>query len=474
MKCGILLFVLLPALLISLLPGGQTGSSLSGGASTVDAPRSSDYTTVHDIQDAGSSGGRPISDAAAAVSDPTPTVASVIERYIEALGGRRAIERLETRRCSGWLVTDLPSNDPPVHETLEMETYSALPNRWLLVGRDSSGTLKNGFDGEVGWDQNTYTVKPEPRMERGKLAFIINPHGPLRIGDYFHDMVLAGTTEWEGRMCYAIESDRKASSYTLYFDVETGLLRQIGYHWFLRDYREVDGVIFPFEIEVSRKGGSTTYHFEEVENNIPVDDALFAMPDATVALPGIFGGIDDGRVLPMLQHLPYTHGGMNIPSVDGRFLYDLIIERGYHRGLEIGTSNGYSTLWLGLAFRENGGSIVTLEVEPRSAEEARENFHRAGLDGVIETRICDAIEEIPRLEGEFDFVFIDAWKPDYIKYFELLRKMMSPGGAITAHNVISQDNHMRDFLEAIETDSDFETTIHHTSTEGISVSIRHR
>jgi len=419
-------------------------------------------------------GGRAKPEGPAVARDSTVTLASVLERYIEALGGREAIERIDTRRCRGRLVTDLPTDDPPVLETLEMEVYSALPNKWLLVGRDSSGVLENGFDGEVGWDRNLDRVKPDPRMERAKLAFLVTPRGALRIGEYFHDMNLEGTVELDGRLCYAVSTDRKEAHYNLYFDAGTGLLSRIGYYWILRDYREVDGVMFPFEIEVSRKGGSTTYFFDEVEQNVPVDDELFSMPEAADIFPGTFGGIDDERVLPMLQHLPYRHGGMNIPSADGRFLYDMIVERGYRRGLEIGTSNGYSTLWLGLAFRETGGSVVTLEIDPESAAEAIENFQRAGLDGVIETRICDAIEEIPRLEGEFDFVFLDAWKPDYITYFELLRERIKPGGAITAHNVVSQDDHMRDFLSAIENDPDFETTIHRTSTEGISVSIRRR
>ena len=98
----------------------------------------------------------------------------------------------------------------------------------------------------------------------------------------------------------------------------------------------------------------------------------------------------------------------------------------------------------------------------------------SGLDGVIDSRIGDALEEIPKLEGEFDFIFIDAWKPDYLRYFELLRDRIAPGGAITAHNVVSQEEGMRDFITAIETDPEFETTIQRTSTEGISVSIKRR
>lgn len=184
----------------------------------------------------------------------------------------------------------------------------------------------------------------------------------------------------------------------------------------------------------------------------------------------VYSGIDDAKVLPMLKHLNYEHGGMNVPPSDGRLLYDLIIEKGYERGLEIGTSNGYSTLWLGLAFKKTGGKVITLEIDPESGCEAQANFRRAGLDDVIDSRINDAFDEIPRIGGDFDFVFIDAWKPDYIRFLRMLRDRVVPGGAITAHNVISQRREMKDFLYVIQNDPDFDTTIHHSSSEGVSVS----
>ncbi len=96
-----------------------------------------------------------------------------------------------------------------------------------------------------------------------------------------------------------------------------------------------------------------------------------------------FSGIEDEKVLPMLRNLPTQHGGGNIPAIDGRFLYDLITEKGYKRGLEIGTSNGYSSLWIGLALKQNNGSLLTLEINPLVSEEARGNFEKAGLDEVI-------------------------------------------------------------------------------------------
>ena len=205
---------------------------------------------------------------------------------------------------------------------------------------------------------------------------------------------------------------------------------------------------------------------------------FMALTIILAGLPGLkasgqdpFRGMDDERVLPMLRHLSYEHGGLNVPAVDGRVLFDLVREKGYRKGLEIGTSNGYSGLWLGLAFRETGGKLVTLEIEPARAGEARANFRKAGLDGVIDSRICDALEEIPKLEGTFDFVFIDAWKPDYIRYLELLYDRMEPGGAITAHNVTGQASLMEDFLDRIENDPRLDTRIDRSSSQGISISI---
>lgn len=183
-----------------------------------------------------------------------------------------------------------------------------------------------------------------------------------------------------------------------------------------------------------------------------------------------FKGIRDEKVLPMLKHLPYRHGGMNVPASDGRLLYDIIKKHGYKKGLEIGTSNGYSALWLGLAFKETGGKLITIEIEPQRAREARENFKHAGLDDVIESRVNDALREIPYLQGPFDFVFIDAWKPDYEKYLKLVLPKMKPGGVITAHNVASEGGSMKGFLEEIHNNPHLETTIDRRNRAGVSIS----
>ncbi len=185
-----------------------------------------------------------------------------------------------------------------------------------------------------------------------------------------------------------------------------------------------------------------------------------------------FKGITDEVVLPMLKRLPYNQGGMNVPAVDGRLLYNIITENEYKRGLEIGTSNGYSGLWQGLAFRETGGKMITIEIEERRAKEARENFKKAGLDGVIDSRINDAFKEIPKIEGDFDFIFLDAWKPDYIKFYKMLYPRLKVGGTLTAHNVRGQAYQMKDFLEEIQNNPDLETVINRDSSAGVSISVK--
>ncbi len=132
------------------------------------------------------------------------------------------------------------------------------------------------------------------------------------------------------------------------------------------------------------------------------------------------GRLGDGEIRAFLDEIHGKRGMMNVPRVDGEFLHDFIVERGYKRVLEIGTSNGYSAIWMGMALRKTGGKLVTLEIDKRRASLARKNFARVKLGEVIELREGDALEIILGLSGPFDFVFIDAWKPDYVRYVEMI------------------------------------------------------
>jgi predicted O-methyltransferase YrrM len=147
-----------------------------------------------------------------------------------------------------------------------------------------------------------------------------------------------------------------------------------------------------------------------------------------------FHGITDDKVLPLLKDLPSTSERGNISATDGRFLYEMIIEKGYKHGLELGTSNGYSALWQGLAFRMTGGSLVTVEIDSIIASEAKSNFKKAGLDNIIDQRINDAFFEVSSMRDSLDFVFIDCGEYNFA-LFNLALPLIKNGGCLVMHNV---------------------------------------
>lgn len=148
------------------------------------------------------------------------------------------------------------------------------------------------------------------------------------------------------------------------------------------------------------------------------DDALRAALEATVAAG-----------LPQIQ----------VSAVLGRFLQLQARAIGARRILEIGTLAGYSTIWLARALPA-GGSLVTLELDPRHAEVARSNLAGAGLDGIAEVRVGPALDSLAALVSEgaepFDMVFIDADKETYPDYLDWSIRLAHPGSLIVADNVV--------------------------------------
>jgi caffeoyl-CoA O-methyltransferase len=157
---------------------------------------------------------------------------------------------------------------------------------------------------------------------------------------------------------------------------------------------------------------------------------------------------------------------------DGQFLRFLVASTQRKRALEIGAANGYSAIWIGLAMRETGGKLITIEYDPARAKIAAENIKRAGLSDVVQVIPGDAFKEIPKLTGNFDCVFVDAWKRDYIKFFEMTFPRMDKGGLFLGHNVINKKSEMSDFLNRITTHPDLFTSIVAPSGEGVSVSYK--
>jgi predicted O-methyltransferase YrrM len=163
-----------------------------------------------------------------------------------------------------------------------------------------------------------------------------------------------------------------------------------------------------------------------------------------------------------------------VSEEDGRFLRVMIASTGAKRVLEIGGAYGYSAIWMGLGLRETGGRLTTIEFDQARAKVAAANVRSAGLADIVTVVVGDAFSEIPKLDGTFDFVFVDAWKRDYKRFLDLLLPRLSPRGLFLAHNVVNKQNEMRDFLAAIKNDSRLLTAIVAPSGEGISVSYKVR
>jgi predicted O-methyltransferase YrrM len=159
-----------------------------------------------------------------------------------------------------------------------------------------------------------------------------------------------------------------------------------------------------------------------------------------------------------------------VSEEDGRFLRMLVAASRSKHVLEIGAASGYSGIWMGLALRETGGRMVTIEYDAARAREAAANIKRAGLADIVRVVQGDAFAQIPKLDGTFDFVFLDAWKKDYQRFFDLVFPRMSKGGLFVAHNVVNKRDEMGDFLKTIHTHPGLWTTIVKPSGEGVSVS----
>ena len=161
-----------------------------------------------------------------------------------------------------------------------------------------------------------------------------------------------------------------------------------------------------------------------------------------------------------------------VSEEDGRFLRVMIASSGATRALEIGGANGYSAIWIGLGLRQTGGHLTTIEFDPARAKTAAENIRRAGLADVVTVVPGDAFKEIPKLSGEFDFVFLDAWKRDYKRFFDMVFPRLRTRGLFLAHNVVNKQSEMPDFLGTIQNNPAVMTTIVRPSGEGMSVTLR--
>ncbi|MDI3339675.1 MAG: DUF1442 domain-containing protein [Sphaerobacter sp.] len=165
-------------------------------------------------------------------------------------------------------------------------------------------------------------------------------------------------------------------------------------------------------------------------------------PEHAIADPRARAVLDRLRAADQAQRaagLPVAQRTRNITAATGRFLYAIARATGARRIFEMGSSNGYSTIWLALAARETGGRVTGSEVLAERATEAARNLAEAGLAQVAEVRVGDAAALATDLSEPLDLVFIDAEKDDYARLFLAVVDHVRSGGLILTDNVVSHD-----------------------------------
>ena len=178
----------------------------------------------------------------------------------------------------------------------------------------------------------------------------------------------------------------------------------------------------------------------------PLDDLLAELEQ--------FGQTNDGSTTERRRRM------LNITCDTGEFLAVLVRATLARRVLEIGTSNGYSTLWLADAARAIGGSVTTVELSEYKVGLATTNFSRSGLASSISLVHDDAGRVLEQSkDGAFDLIFLDSERPEYPGWWPNLRRVLRPGGLLVVDNATSHPEQMAPFVALVEVAPDFVTSL---------------
>lgn len=168
----------------------------------------------------------------------------------------------------------------------------------------------------------------------------------------------------------------------------------------------------------------------------------------------------DNKSLEVLEELEKTSKDFwNISHESANFLNMLIKISNSKNVIEVGTSNGYSGIWIANALKETGGHLTTIEYYEKRIVLAQENFKKCEVDDIITIKQGSACDVLQTIDHEIDFAFIDANKSEYIKYFELINPKLKKGGIIAADNITSHSDKVTPFVEKIKSDTNYQVEI---------------
>lgn len=149
----------------------------------------------------------------------------------------------------------------------------------------------------------------------------------------------------------------------------------------------------------------------------------------------------------------------NISRETANFLNLLVTISKAKNVVEVGTSNGYSSIWIAEALKKTGGHLTTIDKYPQRLVLAKENFKQFNVDNIITIKQGNACDILKTIDFKIDFAFIDAKKPEYEQYFDLIDKNLKKGGIIVADNIISHDLEVAPFVNKITSDKDYQVEI---------------
>src|SRR5580765_5486698 len=176
------------------------------------------------------------------------------------------------------------------------------------------------------------------------------------------------------------------------------------------------------------------------------------------------------KILAVLDEMVKAHETyLSVPVQDGRALRLLTEATGARYVVEIGTSTGYSGLWLCLALQKTNGRLTTFEIDHQRATMAREHFKEAGVEKMVTVVEGDAHDQVAKLKGPIDIAFVDADKGGYVDYLNKLLPLIKPGGLILAHNV----DMVPDYVKAVTASRDLETILYREG-GGLAVTLKKR
>jgi zinc protease len=219
-------------------------------------------------------------------TEEVPTIDQILDKYVQAIGGKAAVEKLTTRMMKGSLET-------PEGTGGSTEFYAKAPSKYVEMSNfPDYGIIQEGFDGTLGWSKNPESSARElSSAESAVNNREKNLHRDIRLKELYPKMTLRGTQRVGNRQAYLIEAvPLEGNPEKMYFDTQTGLLLRrelervtmeegiVLLEIFLDDYREVDGVKLPFTIRRSTPDYSYALKFSEIRHNIPIEDARFHKP----------------------------------------------------------------------------------------------------------------------------------------------------------------------------------------------------